>query len=142
MRIISIYGLTLSTVPNRYSTGARSPTPACGSSLSCSSCRFSSLPAHTRDWPQSGLDRVRSAVCHGSNLCHAYRRGRLGDGLKGIYDTHTAVVGTESGTAFITDPSEVTAYDRRLAELEQVAVFGDEATQVFTRVADDYRDLA
>lgn len=59
-----------------------------------------------------------------------------------LYDTHTVIVGTESGTAFITDPVEVAAYDRRFAELEDVAVFGDEAAQVFERVAGDYRDLA
>ncbi|HEX5142412.1 MAG TPA: Scr1 family TA system antitoxin-like transcriptional regulator [Mycobacterium sp.] len=59
-----------------------------------------------------------------------------------LYDTHTVIVGTESGTAFITDPAELAAYDRRFAELEEVAVFGDEAAQVFMRVAADYRDLA
>lgn len=59
-----------------------------------------------------------------------------------LYDTHTVIVGTESGTAFITDSAEVAAYDRRFAELEQVAVFADQAAQVFTRVADDYRHLA
>lgn len=58
-----------------------------------------------------------------------------------LYDTHTVSVGTESGTAFITDPVEVHAYDRRFAELEHVAVFGDQAAQVFQRVADDYRSL-
>lgn len=30
-----------------------------------------------------------------------------------LYDTHTVIVGTESGTAFITDPVEVNAYDCR-----------------------------
>lgn len=59
-----------------------------------------------------------------------------------LYDTHTVIVGTESGTAFITDPVEVAAYDRRFAEFEQVAVFGDEAARVFERVAGDYRNLA
>lgn len=59
-----------------------------------------------------------------------------------LYDTHTVIVGTESGTAFITDPVEVAAYDRRFAELEQVAVFGHEAARVFQRVAADYGDLA
>jgi hypothetical protein len=33
------------------------------------------------------------------------------------------------------------AYDRRFAEREQIAVFGDQAAQGFTRIADDYRDL-
>ncbi|MGH4010818.1 MAG: helix-turn-helix domain-containing protein, partial [Pseudonocardiaceae bacterium] len=59
-----------------------------------------------------------------------------------LYDAHTVIVGTESGTAFITDPVEVAAYDRRFAELEQVAVFGHEAARVFQRVAAEYRDLA
>lgn len=58
-----------------------------------------------------------------------------------VYDTHTVIVGTESGTAFITDPVEVGAYDRRSAELEDVAVFGDQAVDVFERVAEDYRAL-
>ena len=58
-----------------------------------------------------------------------------------VYDTHTVIVGTESGTAFITDPVEVGAYDRRSAELEGVAVFGDQAAHVFERVAEDYRAL-
>lgn len=51
------------------------------------------------------------------------------------------IVGTESGTAFITDTIEVGAYDRRFTQLESAAVFGDEAAQVFARVADDYRAL-
>lgn len=59
-----------------------------------------------------------------------------------LYDTHTVIVGTESGTAFITDPAELAAYGRRFAELEEAAVFGGHAAQVFTRVAKDYRDLA
>jgi Domain of unknown function (DUF5753) len=58
-----------------------------------------------------------------------------------VYDTHTVIVGTESGTAFITDPVEVGAYDRRFAELEDVAVFGDQAVHVYERVAEDYRAL-
>ncbi|MGH4024083.1 MAG: helix-turn-helix domain-containing protein [Pseudonocardiaceae bacterium] len=58
-----------------------------------------------------------------------------------LYDTHTVLVGTESGTAFITDPVEVGAYDRRFSEFEQVAVFGDDAARVFERVANDYRLL-
>ena len=58
-----------------------------------------------------------------------------------LYDTHTVLVGTESGTAFITDSVEVGAYDRRFSEFEQVAVFGDDAARVFERVAHDYRLL-
>lgn len=58
-----------------------------------------------------------------------------------LYDTRTVIVGTESGTAFITDPIEVGAYDHRFAKLERAAVFGDEARTVFARVADEYRAL-
>lgn len=58
-----------------------------------------------------------------------------------VYDTHTVIVGTESGTAFITDPAELAAYDCRFAELEGVAVFDEHAVRVFQRVADDYRTL-
>ncbi|MGH3937974.1 MAG: Scr1 family TA system antitoxin-like transcriptional regulator, partial [Pseudonocardiaceae bacterium] len=58
-----------------------------------------------------------------------------------LYDTHTAILGTESGTAFITDLVEVDAYDRRFTELEHVAVFDNQAARVFQRVADDYRSL-
>ncbi|MGH3916981.1 MAG: DUF5753 domain-containing protein [Pseudonocardiaceae bacterium] len=59
-----------------------------------------------------------------------------------LYDTHTVIVGTESGTAFITDSVEVAAYDRRFTEFEHVAVFDDQAAPVFQRVADEYRALA
>lgn len=58
-----------------------------------------------------------------------------------LYDTHTVILGTESGTAFIADPVEVATYDRRFAELESVAVFGDEAREVFARIAGEYRGL-
>ncbi|MGH3670766.1 MAG: helix-turn-helix domain-containing protein [Pseudonocardiaceae bacterium] len=58
-----------------------------------------------------------------------------------LYDTHTVIVGTESGTAFITDPVEVGAYDHRFKEFEANAMFGDQAVRVFERVADDYRAL-
>lgn len=47
-----------------------------------------------------------------------------------------------SAPVVVGHPVEVAAYDRRFAELEGVAVFGDEAAQVFERVAGDYLDLA
>lgn len=58
-----------------------------------------------------------------------------------LYDARTAIVGTEAGTAIITDPVTVSTYDRRFAELEAVALFGAEARDVFARVADEYRAL-
>jgi hypothetical protein len=58
-----------------------------------------------------------------------------------LCDNRTVIVGTESGTAFITDPVEVATYDHRFAELETVAVFDDAACAVFQRTADTYRKL-
>lgn len=58
-----------------------------------------------------------------------------------LYDTRTVIVGTESGTAFITDPIETAAYDRRFTELQQAAVFGEVAREVFVRVAEEYQGL-
>ncbi len=58
-----------------------------------------------------------------------------------LYDTRIVIVGTESGTAFIADPVEVSAYDHRFGELARAAVFGGEARTVLARVADEYRAL-
>lgn len=58
-----------------------------------------------------------------------------------IYDHRTVIVGTESGTAFINDRIEVRAYDRRFNELDDVAVYGAAARQIFLRIAAEYRAL-
>lgn len=58
-----------------------------------------------------------------------------------LYDSNAAIVTTESGMAVITDPVQVGVYDKRFAELEGVAVFDDEAREVFGRLASDYRSL-
>ena len=69
------------------------------------------------------------------------RSGSRSDSTSPNQNTSAAAPRTESGTAFITDPIEVGAYDHRFAKLERVAVFGDEARTVFARVADEYRAL-
>lgn len=58
-----------------------------------------------------------------------------------LFDSKAAIVTTELGMAFITDPVQVGHYERRFAELEAAAVFGDEAREVFARLADEYRRL-
>jgi transcriptional regulator with XRE-family HTH domain len=59
-----------------------------------------------------------------------------------LYDSKAVIATTELGMAFITDPVQVGHYERRFAELEAAAVFGDAAREVFTRLADEYRRLA
>lgn len=58
-----------------------------------------------------------------------------------LYDSRTAIVGTESGTAIITEPREVNSYERRFTELEAVAAFGPDAQEILARLANDYRAL-
>lgn len=57
-----------------------------------------------------------------------------------VYDQATAVVGTYAGTAFMSGP-DVTALAERFEALERLAVYGAEAAQVITAVADRYRSL-
>ena len=90
-----------------------------------------------KDCPLQGMP----GVCGGPHRIERHRLTMHARHAFHVYDTHTVIVGTESGTAFITDPVEVGAHDRRSAELEDVAVFGDQAVDVFERVAEDYRAL-
>jgi len=53
-----------------------------------------------------------------------------------------AAVGTKDGTALITDEVRVGRYLALFAELEQLAVYDDEARGLLARVADDYRQDA
>jgi transcriptional regulator with XRE-family HTH domain len=59
-----------------------------------------------------------------------------------IYDQRAAIVGTRTATAFITDPRDVSDYEKLFAELEALASFDDDARRVISRIAGDYRDLA
>lgn len=56
-----------------------------------------------------------------------------------IYDDSTAIVGTRAATAYMTDPADVKAHVDLFAELEALAVFGDEARVLLAEVATDYR---
>jgi hypothetical protein len=91
-----------------------------------------------REWAEQGRHRRRVRIIHDPITDYERYACEWGYAL----NSPAGEIGTESGTAFITDPVEVAAYDRRFAELEQVAVFGDEAARVFGRVAGDYHNLA
>ena len=51
------------------------------------------------------------------------------------------IVGTETGTATIVDQDDIAHYELMFAELERVAVIGEAARCVLSRVSDDYRRL-
>jgi len=58
-----------------------------------------------------------------------------------IYDSSTVIIGFRSGTSFITDPRDVEEYLRLFADLEALAVYGQEAARVITDTADMYKAL-
>ncbi|MQA09335.1 MAG: helix-turn-helix domain-containing protein [Pseudonocardiaceae bacterium] len=58
-----------------------------------------------------------------------------------IYDSRAVLFGTQSATALITDPQEVSEYERHWSEVESFVSYGDEARAIVDRVADDYRSI-
>ncbi len=56
-----------------------------------------------------------------------------------VYDRATVIVGVTTGTSFISDRANVGQYVDLFGHLEKLAVFGDEAAGVISRVAQDYR---
>lgn len=58
-----------------------------------------------------------------------------------LYDRRAAIVGTETATAFLTDPHDVGMYTKLFADLEAAATFGDEGRAVLAGLASDYRSL-
>jgi transcriptional regulator with XRE-family HTH domain len=59
-----------------------------------------------------------------------------------MYDSDAVIVGTETGTATITDADDIADYERLFRAIEERAVFDDAAREVLERVADDYRRLS
>lgn len=57
----------------------------------------------------------------------------------GLYDERTAVVGVVGGAAYYSDPTDVAQYVTMLAALRDLAVFGDEARELLTSMAERYR---
>ncbi|HET7012340.1 MAG TPA: DUF5753 domain-containing protein [Streptosporangiaceae bacterium] len=58
-----------------------------------------------------------------------------------LYDRRTVILGTRSGTSFITDPRDVADYLKLFGALTELAVFGPQAQLVLTTLAEAYRAL-
>jgi transcriptional regulator with XRE-family HTH domain len=58
-----------------------------------------------------------------------------------VYDAHTVIVGIRTGTSFLTDPRDVAEYLKLFADLERLAVYGDDARQVIEQTAAAYRAI-
>jgi transcriptional regulator with XRE-family HTH domain len=59
-----------------------------------------------------------------------------------VYDHRVVIVGTRTGTSFITDAQDVAEYVRLFSELDAMAVFGSSASRVIREIAAGYRSLA
>jgi hypothetical protein len=57
-----------------------------------------------------------------------------------LYDHRAVVVGTRSGTAIMGE-RDLLDYEALFGELQHLAVFDDEARELLSRIADDYRSL-
>ncbi|MGI9002020.1 MAG: Scr1 family TA system antitoxin-like transcriptional regulator [Pseudonocardia sp.] len=58
-----------------------------------------------------------------------------------LYDTRAAIVGTTTGTAFLTTSGDVDEYVRLFGQLVEQADFAEQAASVATRIATEYRSL-
>jgi len=58
-----------------------------------------------------------------------------------LYDRRTVILGTRSGTSFITDPRDVADYVSLFDTLTSLALFGQEAQSIISGLADAYREL-
>ncbi|MQA63494.1 MAG: helix-turn-helix domain-containing protein [Actinophytocola sp.] len=57
-----------------------------------------------------------------------------------IYDHRTVIVGTTTATAILTNRQDIDAYDALFTELEEMAVYGDDARRLLAQIAHDYRE--
>jgi transcriptional regulator with XRE-family HTH domain len=58
-----------------------------------------------------------------------------------IFDDRAVIVGTETATAIITDPADISDYEKRHTLYSQLTVAGNPARAVLARLAAEYRDL-
>lgn len=56
-----------------------------------------------------------------------------------MYDSRGVCIGTKTATALTTEAGDVSDYDALFGELEQMAVYDDEASSLLTRVAREFR---
>ncbi|MGH3852184.1 MAG: helix-turn-helix domain-containing protein [Pseudonocardiaceae bacterium] len=59
-----------------------------------------------------------------------------------IYDERAVITGSMTGTAVLTTSADVAAYLELFATVERLAVYGEDAREILTRVADRYQELA
>lgn len=59
-----------------------------------------------------------------------------------IYDERAVITGSMTGTAVLTTRADVAAHLDLFATLERLAVYGEDAREILTRVADRYQELA
>lgn len=59
-----------------------------------------------------------------------------------LYDERGAIVGTTTGTAYLTTPGDVSEYVRMFGRLVELATFGTDAHELLTDLAAEYRALA
>jgi transcriptional regulator with XRE-family HTH domain len=58
-----------------------------------------------------------------------------------LYDRRMVIVGTRAGTSFLADERDVAEYSKLFGELEELAVYGEDALRVIQHVATGYRLL-
>jgi hypothetical protein len=58
-----------------------------------------------------------------------------------LYDSDAVIIGTESGTATLTDGEDIARYERMFSQLQELASTGEAARLVLDRIASDYRSL-
>jgi transcriptional regulator with XRE-family HTH domain len=58
-----------------------------------------------------------------------------------LYDRETVNIGTTAGVILLDDPADLDDYTPLFDQLSQLALFGDAAAQIATRIAHDYRQL-
>lgn len=58
-----------------------------------------------------------------------------------LFDERAALVGTETATAFLTNPADVAAYAKLFSDLEALAVFDGQARDVLAALVEEFRAL-
>lgn len=59
-----------------------------------------------------------------------------------LYDARLVIAGSTHATAQLTEPGDVNAYVKLTDQLQELAVYGDKARAILTKVAGRYRQLA
>lgn len=87
--------------------------------------------------PSKGWRCTSEAACRRRERIALDRR-ETGHGFD-LYDERAVIVGTLTGTGYLTTPADVADYVKLFGQLAELAVFGDEARAAVGRIAEDYR---